>query len=167
MPASVTLLGPRQPRRHGRLAGDEQAGDLGRRHPPTARRVSATWASLGKRRVAAHEHQPQPLVRHGTRPGHFRLHRFGGLEGLPPAIGHGLAPQPVEPLAPRRHIQPAGRIGRHLERPAFGSGGKGILQALFCQVEITEILGQHGQHPAPVIPVGCRYGGLCAQPCPP
>ena len=55
-------LGPDEPLRHGGLGHQEGMGDLGRRHAGKGAQGQRHLGLEGQRRVAAGEHQPEPIV---------------------------------------------------------------------------------------------------------
>ena len=57
-------LGPDEPLRHGRLGHEEGPGDLGRRHAGQRAQGQRHLRLEGQRRVAAGEHQAEPVVGH-------------------------------------------------------------------------------------------------------
>ena len=131
-------LGAHQPLRHRRLGHQERVGDLLGGQPAEQPERERHLRLDGQRRVAAGEHEPEPVVAHGP-----HLHRFlalvqqGGL-GVPVVAGR-LAAQPVDRLALGRGDDPAGRAGREPVRgPVLHGRDERVLHRLLGDVEVAE-----------------------------
>ena len=157
--AGDLLLGPDQPLGHGRLAGQERPGDLRCGQAGQRAQRQRDPGLERQRRVAAGEHQPQPVVRnpavvglHLERRTRIRLNRQRGdlaELGRPdrPAAQH------VDgPVAGRRG-QPGPRPPRNaVTRPALQGRGERVLGALLGQVPVAGDPDERGHHPAPLFP---------------
>ena len=153
------LLGPDQPLGHGRLAGQERPGDLRRGQAGQRAQRQRDPGLERQRRVAAGEHQPQPVVGdpavvglHLERRTRIRLNRQRGdlaELGRPdrPAAQH------VDgPVAGRRG-QPGPRPPRNaVARPALQGRGERVLGALLGQVPVAGDPDERGHDPAPLLP---------------
>ena len=118
------LLGPDQPLGHGRLAGKERPGDLGRGQAGQRAQGQRDPGLEGEGRMAAGEHQPQPVVGDGTLVGGPRLRLVGHGGYLPEFGGSDRFPaQDVDGAVAGRRGQPrpAGPVSR-LAASAAGPG---------------------------------------------
>ena len=168
------LLGPGDPGRHGRLGHQERLRDLRRgqaAHQPQRQRHLRL---PGQGRMAAGEHQAEPVV------GDHVLDRVRVLPGLGRVAGQRLSrsggrprldqqrqlgPQgPVPALrvqrpAPRGRGQPGARVARHaLPGPGVERGHVRILNALLGEVDVARDAGRRGEHEGPFATVRVRHG---------
>ena len=122
--------------------------------PPSVRRVSATCASSGERRVAAREDQLQPLVLEG-RLVHRVLRCLRHLEQ--PRLGRQrpVAPDAVDGPVARRGHEPHRRVvGDAVARPALRRDGERLLGGLLGEVEVAEEADQGSEDASPLVAEG-------------
>src|SRR6266542_895005 len=139
---------------HGGLLHQEGTGDLG--HGQTADHAQRQrHAGLHReRRVTAGEDQPEPLVVDGAE----RLGRVvvvHHLSLLLLVVALVLAPDPVDGLAVGGGGQPGAGVGGYaVGRPSLDGGRERLGRRLLGDVEVTEMPGQGGDHPRPLLVVG-------------
>jgi hypothetical protein len=145
-------LGPDQPLGHGGLRHQERVRDLRRGEPAQQPERQRDLGAGAQRRVAAGEHEPQPVIAHG--PLLFYL-LVPGMEqrGLGVLVRAGrLAPQPVDGPVAGGGDDPAGRAGRQSGLgPSPGGLRERVLDRVLGGVDIAEDAGQDG-HRAAVLP---------------
>jgi hypothetical protein len=125
-------LGPGQPGRHGRLADQEQPGDLGGRQAGHEAQHQRRARVGPQRRVAAGEQHPQLLVVAVRR---WFPPRIRDQQREPAGVGL-LAPEPVQRPPVRRRPQPGARVRRHaLLGPHPGRRHERVLEAVLGHVE--------------------------------
>ena len=124
--------------------------------PQTSRNVSATCASGRKRRMAAGEDEPQPIVLDGLAVPWSGLvddgiHLLGD-------ILHRVEPRAsayaIDGLEATGRYQPRARIRRHaVARPLLERRAEGVVQRLLGEVEVAEQPDQRGEDAA-------RFGAI-------
>ena len=155
-------LGPDEPLGHGGLGHQEGAGDLGRRHAGQRAQGQRHLGLEGQGRVAAGEHQAEPVVGHvlvrsldvlAPRRHDRDLPRLGLAQARPPG--------PVDgPVARHRREPGAGAARDAVTGPALQRGREGILRALLGEVPVAGQPDQGGDHPAPLGVERLGDGGL-------
>ena len=155
--ADDALLGPGDPRRHGRLGHQEEPGDVDRRHAhhqAEGQRARRLRRECG---VGAHQHQAQDVVLDeaaavGHRAGALLVAFDVGEEQGQLAPRDLLGAQPVEHPATRGRHQPAGRVvGHAVVRPGAARRLDGVAERVLDQVEPTELRQEQGHEPAPLL----------------
>ena len=143
-------LRPDEALRHRRLGDQERARDL-RRAEPAERAQRQRDLRLGReRRVAAQEHELEPLIRErrGVRDD---LRRVGdqqvGLRGE-----RAVAPDPVDRPVARGADQPGPRVRRFaVARPAFGGDRERLLRGFLGEVHVAEEADQGREDEPPFV----------------
>ena len=152
------LLGPDQPLGHRRLAGQERPGDLRRGQPGQRAQGQRDPGLERQRRVAAGEHQPQPVVGNAAvvglglvgcgigRQGHGGdLPEFGGSDRLPA--------QHVDGAVTGGRGQPRARpAGDAVFRPPLQGHRERVLRAFLGEVPVAGGPDQRRDDPAPLVP---------------
>ena len=154
--ARVADLGLRtdDPLRHGGRAGEERARDLLGREPAHLAQGQRHLGVRTQGRMAAREHQPQPIVLDFVR---IPRRRVAGLGGEP--LGE-LALRRIEPRPPAQHVdgleaaggdEPCARVGGlPVAGPSLGRRGERVVQRLLGEIEVAEQADQRGEHAARV-----------------
>ena len=152
-------LGPHQPLGHGRIGHQEGSGDLlgGQSAQGPEREGHAGFCGQG--RMAAREHQAQPVVgdgAHATRAGGrvpALLERRHGRQLLP-FLGQALLPaQSVDRLVPGGRGDPgAGVVRDAVRRPPLERHGERFLDGLLGQVEVAQDPDEGGDRPSLFLP---------------
>ncbi len=143
-------LGPGQTLRHRRLGHEKGAGDLLGRHAGQRAQRQGDLRIERERRVAAGEHQAQPVV------GHLFDHRtvvgrdhgchLRELRGAQRVAAHAVE----GPVAGHGREPGAGTARDAVAGPPFGRLREGILRALLGEVPVTGEPDQGRDHPAPL-----------------
>ena len=152
MPASLILRFARESRRFIVSSGTRKARAISSVvSPPSARNVSATWASSAERRMAAGEDQLQPLVGKG-RLLHLVLHGLGHLEQARLLGERPIAAEAVDRAVAGGDRQPGARVGRRaVPRPALRRDRERLLRGFLGEVEVAEEADQRGEDAAPLV----------------
>ena len=155
------LLGPGDPRRHGRLTDQEGPGHLGGAQAAHQAERQGHLRGQRQRRVAAGEDEPQPVVADLVG---LVLARPRGRasvdEQRPRPAQRGLPAEKVEGVAAGDGGQPGSRPGRHPGAGPDRQGlGVGVLHALLGQVEIGGHPRRRRDHEGPLVAVGLSDGG--------
>ena len=149
-------LGPDETLGQGRLGDQERPRDLGRREPAQRPQREGDLGIEGKRRMAAGEDQPEPIVldRHVILLVGLAGPDRGFDQGLPTELiglgcQHLRPPESVDrPIAGGRRDPGAG-IGRHaVARPALEGHDEGFLDRFLGDVEVAEDPDQGRNRPA-------------------
>jgi hypothetical protein len=154
-------LGPDQTLGHGRLLGEEGAGDLRGGEAAESPQGEGNPRLRPERRVAAGEDQPKPVVGHlviGLRLLGVDLLGPGGkslqaLEHLLLHLKRPLAPQPVDRLVAADPGDPGARVVRDAVcRPALERDDERLLDRLLGEVEVAEDPDQARDRPSRLVP---------------
>ncbi len=141
-------LRPDDPLRHRRLGDEEGACDLGRRQPAEQAQGERHLGGPSERRMAAGEHEPQPVVGHGA----FLdgLGRDVHDRGLGVLVRAGrLAAQLVDGPVAGGGDDPAGRAGRRaFARPALQGGRERVGDRILGQVDVAQHADEDRDGPA-------------------
>src|SRR5690606_28467989 len=125
--------------------------DLRRRQPAQQPQRQRHPRRHRQRRMAAREHQPEPLVPHDALLD--RLHLVHQDRLRLPALPRGLPPQPVDrPVPRRRDDPPRGARRRPRHRPPPHRLGERVLHRLLGDVDVAEHPDQHRHGPAVLLP---------------
>ena len=159
------LLGARDPGGHGGLADEEGAGHLGGGQPAHQPQRQGDLRRAVQRRVAAGDHQPQPVVGVAVRAVVARVggHRLRHQQRQVAALDAGVA-QHVERASPGDGGEPGAGAGRHAAVAPLGQGrGEGLLHALLGDVDVAGDAHRRGEHEGPLatVRVGDRGGDGC------
>ncbi len=166
-------LGPDQSLGHGRLRHPEGAGHLGRAQAGHHAQGQGDVGLGGQGRVAAGEHQPQPVVGHGPGSGVAGAELVVGVGPLgQPGLAHllalvagGLASASVDGLAAGRGHQPTAGVGGHaLGGPALDGGGEGLGRRLLGQIQVAPRASQAGHHLGPLPAIDLDQLGIVGGP---
>ena len=142
-----------EPLRHRLLRDEERGRDLGRREAADLAQRERDLHVGGERRVAAGEHEREPLV------GRAQLTSSGSVgQRLEPGEQRGLVgedvltPDPVDRAVAGGRDDPGARVVRHARpRPALERGREGVLHRVLGALEIAEDAGQDCDAPRPFL----------------
>ena len=131
--------------RHRRERHDEGSRDLLGGEPPQRAKREGHLRLGSERRVAAGEHELQPVVldrahRRGSGRPIGALVQTRHAFQLPPLVVHAsLTPEPIDRLVPRGGGDPRARVVRQARpRPALQRDGEGLLHGLLGHVEVAQ-----------------------------
>ena len=117
--------------------------------PAISRRVSATWAVRGERRVAAGEDQPEPVVGHGSDLLGFVGFVHGAAASAWRSSRVDSAAEPVDRPVAGGGDDPAGGAGRQaVGRPPLEGDDERLLDRLLGDVDVAEEADQGGDRSA-------------------
>ena len=154
------VLGPHEPLRHGGLADQERAGDLGRRQAAQGAQRERDLSFGAQGRMAAREEQFEPLVGKG-RLVHGVLRSLTHFEQAGLRSERAIAANAIDcPVARSRH-EPRARVGGDsVPGPALGRDRERLLRGFLGEIEIAEEADQGSEDIAPLVaedPVEVRH----------
>jgi hypothetical protein len=138
-------LRPHEPLRHGRLGDEEGARDLRRRQPADLAQRERDAEVDRERRVAAREHEFQPVVGDRRHPVLLvdRAQLLQPAQQLRLAGERPLTPDAVDRAVAGGRDDPRARAGREpVPRPALHRSREGVLHRVLGEGEIAEDAGE-------------------------